>query len=294
MRLLLPLLALAVVVAGCTSPAQPVQQPPPAGDGDGNGGQGNNTTRQYLPPVARMQVFDTSGALVYESNFVADNATAGSAVQGGGEIRFLASGSTAVDPTATITAWNWAFGDGQRASGRSVTHTFPDTGGVFPVTLTVLDSHGLSDSLVVALGAHATRTFAEPVSGSGTLQAGTLGRLMQDGTDVTTLPLELAATQQGFPVEVEGLVVNLTAGEPTSDFNLFLLDGEGEVVGSSAGQAPGGMEEIRFGPGELAAGSYTLRIVLHAGANASFTLGGEVLYRVVNPQVEEMFGGHQH
>jgi hypothetical protein len=293
MRVLLPLLALAVVVAGCTSPAQPVQQPPPA-DGDGSGDQGNNTTRQYLPPVARMTIFDTSGAQVYESNFVADNATAGSAVQGGGEIRFLASGSTAVDPTATITAWNWAFGDGQRASGRSVTHTFPDTGGVFLVTLTVLDSHGLSDSLVVTLGAHATRTFAEPVQGSGTLQAGTLGNVLQDGTDVTALPLELAATRQGFPVEVEGLVVNLTAGEPTSDFDLFLLDAEGEVVARSAGRTPGGMEEVRFGPGEIAAGSYTLRIVLYAGANAAFTLGGEALYRVVNPQVEEMFGGHQH
>lgn len=295
-RLLAAAVVLAAVLAGCTSqPAQPVE-PNGTGTGSGDGGSGgNNTTRQYLPPVARMQVFDVDGALVFQSDFVADDRPQGGAVQGGGEVRLLGSESEAVDKTASITAWNWDFGDGARASGRGVSHAFPDTGGVFRVRLTVTDSHGLSDQLNVTLGVYATRTFNETVDLSGSLQVGTaVVGAGQAGVDVTTHDLVLASESQGFPVEVEGLSLTLTPGEPTSDFDLYLLDAEGEEVASSANQSPGGAESLEFGPGELSPGTYTLRVVFYAGANGSYDIGGEVVYRVVNAQVEELFGGHAH
>lgn len=300
MRALAALLVLAVAVAGCTGqPTQPVTPPGDGGNGgDGGNRTGNNTSRVSLPPVARIQMFDADNALVFESNFVADDATPGSAVRGGADIRFVGSNSEAVDKTATIEAWNWEFsGPGlplTRQSGRSVTQAFPDLGGIFRARLTVTDSHRLSDQLNLTVGVYATRTFTEPVNGTGALQAGTLG-LNQPAVDTAELPLELKASVQGFPVEVEGLVLNVTPGEASSDFDLYLLDAEGTVLASSAASpAPGEMEEVSLGPGALTPGTYTIRVVFFAGVQGTFTLAGEATYRVVNAQVEEQFGGHAH
>jgi predicted small secreted protein len=293
------LAVVAVALAGCTTPAQPPEDLTNTGNGTvpGTGGTplNNTTLPAFKPPVARMQVFDAGGALVYEANFVADNVTAPAAVQGGAPIRFVGSPSEAVDKTATISTWEWTFGDGGRATGRSVEHSFPDTGGVYRVTLRVVDSNQQADVQVVTLGVHATRTFTEAITGTGSLQLGTAGNAGQDGVDAAVHTITLLDNVQGFPVEVEGLVLNVTPGEATSDFDIYLLDAEGEEVDSSAnGPAPGDMEEMAFGPGELGAADYTLRVVLFLGAQGTYTVAGEVTYRVVNPQVEEMFGGHSH
>jgi PKD repeat protein len=48
--------------------------------------------------------------------------------------------------TGTIVQWLWNFGDGATASGETVQHTFR-ADGTFPVTLTVIDSIGASNSL---------------------------------------------------------------------------------------------------------------------------------------------------
>lgn len=294
-RALAILAVLAAAIAGCTSSPQPQEPLDDTGLVDDLGSAANNTTIQYKPPVARMQVFDVDGALVYESNFVAENVTAPAPVQGGGPVTFLASLSEAVDKTASLARWDWDFGDGSTASGRGVSHAFRDTGGVFRVTLTVVDTHGLADQQTVTLGALATRTFNETLAFAGSLQAGSLGNVNQDGVDTMRHALELASEVEGFPVVVESLSLTLTPNEPTSDFDLYLLDAEGEELASSAsGPAPGGTESIELGEGEVGAGAYTVLVRLYAGANGSYAVAGEVLYRVVNPQVEEMFGEHAH
>jgi chitodextrinase len=57
---------------------------------------------------------------------------------------FNGSGSTAYDG-ATITSYNWAFGDSATASGVSVSHAYSTIGGK-TLTLTVTDSYGASNS----------------------------------------------------------------------------------------------------------------------------------------------------
>jgi chitodextrinase len=59
-------------------------------------------------------------------------------------ILFDGSGSTSND-TNPITGWSWDFGDGETATGRTVTHAF-DEAGTFIVTLTISDAFGRSAS----------------------------------------------------------------------------------------------------------------------------------------------------
>jgi PKD repeat protein len=59
-------------------------------------------------------------------------------------ILFDGSGSTS-NATNPITGWSWDFGDGETATGSTVTHAF-DEPGTFIVTLTISDAFGRSAS----------------------------------------------------------------------------------------------------------------------------------------------------
>lgn len=50
------------------------------------------------------------------------------------------------DPDGTITQWEWDFGDGGRASGATVTHTY-NSAGNYPVRLVVTDNCGVRNSI---------------------------------------------------------------------------------------------------------------------------------------------------
>jgi len=70
-----------------------------------------------------------------------------SAPTSGQIVAFDASASYAPGiPTKTIDSYNWDFGDGTNATGIAVTHAY-DTAGTFSVTLTVVDSDDLSNTL---------------------------------------------------------------------------------------------------------------------------------------------------
>ena len=65
----------------------------------------------------------------------------------GRAVAFDASASYAPGiPTKTIDSYSWDFGDGTNATGVAVTHVY-DTIGTFSVTLTVIDSDDLSNTL---------------------------------------------------------------------------------------------------------------------------------------------------
>ena len=53
------------------------------------------------------------------------------------------SATASLDPNGSITDYAWSFGDGETASGVSVSHMFVQDG-VYPVTLTVTDNDGLT------------------------------------------------------------------------------------------------------------------------------------------------------
>lgn len=79
-----------------------------------------------VPPTAEFGFFPGTGIFPVEITF---------------------DGSDSIDPDGNIVQYSWNFGDGGRASGRVVSHTFT-TWGTFSVRLTVLDDKGASASRV--------------------------------------------------------------------------------------------------------------------------------------------------
>jgi PKD repeat protein len=55
-----------------------------------------------------------------------------------------------VDENASITSYNWTFGDGDMAVGLTVNHTYA-ANGTYEITLTVTDSNGLTNSTTISV-----------------------------------------------------------------------------------------------------------------------------------------------
>lgn len=98
--------------------------------------------------VAIVAVAIFAGCIeVEEDNFPIAKASANPPLANVGEkISFNTLGST--DPDGNITSYKWDFGDGNIASGMTVSHTYPAKG-TYTVTLTVTDNEGLSDTAEV-------------------------------------------------------------------------------------------------------------------------------------------------
>jgi PKD repeat protein len=89
----------------------------------GSGGGGGDTHNK--PPVALLTLSTTSGPA---------------------PLTVTASGEASSDADGTITAYAWNFGDGSRAAGARVEHTYA-TVGEFVVTLTVTDDQGATGTV---------------------------------------------------------------------------------------------------------------------------------------------------
>ncbi len=94
----------------------------------------------------------------------------------GALLSFSASGSTDPD-VGDVLSYSWTFGDGTTGTGVSPSHAFPDNG-TFAVTVTVTDSHGVTDTasmnVVVANVAPSIASFtaaASPASVGSTVTA---------------------------------------------------------------------------------------------------------------------------
>jgi PKD repeat protein len=78
-------------------------------------------------------------------------------------------GGASQDPDSTITGYHWDFGDSIGGEGAQISHTYQDAG-TYPVTLTVTDGHGATDSAsmeisVTANSAPVAVIDAGPLSG---------------------------------------------------------------------------------------------------------------------------------
>ncbi|MET0406438.1 MAG: glycoside hydrolase family 44 protein [Cystobacter sp.] len=120
------------------------------------------------PPVAKLTATPTSGNSPLTVAFSAKDST---------------------DPDGTLVTYAWSFGDGQQATGDTVSHVYTQ-GGTFTATLTVKDNNG------------ATATASVPIQVTATtLEAPTSFYVQRAGTDVTLRWADNSRTEEGFLIE---------------------------------------------------------------------------------------------
>jgi PKD repeat protein len=125
--------------------------------GDGSTGSGVTISHSYVDDgeyIVALRVVDNHGAFSIKKDSiivknrppVADLDTSSAILDKKEIVTFDASGS--YDPDGYIVSYSWDFGDGNTASGVTVSHSYPASGS-YTVTLTVTDDDGATDSITV-------------------------------------------------------------------------------------------------------------------------------------------------
>jgi PKD repeat protein len=205
-------------------------------------------------------------------------------------------GSPSTSTSGTIVEWNWNFGDGARASGMFVTHSFSKPG-TFNVTLTAVDSIGASNAVshavVVGQGANPSASFvmspASPVLNqnvnfNASASTATAGRVIRsyswdfgDGTPKTsgvttshaystagTYTVVLVVTDDAGHIGTATQSVTVSNGNPTAQITVSPPSGlTGQAIsfiGSQSVAAPGRTivnYSWNFGDGSTGSGATT-------------------------------------
>jgi len=99
------------------------------------------------------------------------------------------SGTDSTDADGTLVSYAWNFGDGQQATGATVSHTYTQAG-TFTATLTVKENHGATSTASVNVQVTST-----------TLEAPSNFYTQRSGTDVTMRWTDNSRTEEGFILE---------------------------------------------------------------------------------------------
>jgi PKD repeat protein len=203
------------------------------------------------------------------------------------------------DATSQITSYQWNFGDGSTASGRSVTHTY-STPGTYNVSLTITDilnrTKTINSSVTVGQGALPTAAFvASPSSaivdqtinfnasgstaepghriseyswnfGDGTLESGALvtHSYSQAGSYTVTLKV---TDDAGRKSTLTQQTVTISNGNPTADFTFnpsAPRSGQNVTFSGSPSEAFGGRTIVSYSWSFGDGGSGTGQTVDHA------------------------------
>ncbi|MDF1555509.1 MAG: PKD domain-containing protein, partial [Deferrisomatales bacterium] len=78
---------------------------------------------------------------------------------------------TSGDPDGTIASYGWVFGDGDSGTGATVRHTY-STAGTYPITLTVTDDDGATDTAQFAITVTAPPNLPPTAAFTATPQTG--------------------------------------------------------------------------------------------------------------------------
>ena len=170
--------------------------------------------------------------------------------------------STTTDPDGVVVSYSWDFGDGQRATGKTVSHAF-NQAGTFSVTLTVADGAGRGSSTTKGVTVGAGTTPAVDFTFSPTAPA-----VAQDITFVATAQSSVpghSITRYDWNfgsggASAQGQIVTKSYDAPgTYTVTLTVTDDIGLTKSVSKTvpvvSAPGGLfADFRFSPTSPAAG----------------------------------------
>jgi len=230
--------------------------------GDGSFAKGANATHTYDEDgvyVVTLIVSDAFGAMSVHHIFVtvlnsAPTAEAGPDVVGEEDekITFTGLGS---DPGGGPVTYSWDFGDGWKGGGQVVNHSYTKQG-VYTVTLSVSDSHGLTDSdtcnvtvnnvvPVAGLTSNHTTKEGDVIGFSGTTSIDTPSDLpllvysynFGDGTTGTGMSVSHAYADEGtFTVT---LTVTDDDGAKDNETLTFVVDNADPVATITSVSLPG-------------------------------------------------------
>lgn len=236
-----------------------------------------------LPPVARMAVFGSNGALIFKSNFQAESPAEIVRVDQDATLNFIAGDSEAIERGATITGFAWSLSGKPIEGAGQATVTLAEAG-IQVVKLVVTDSNGKTDDVSLKLGVApkpveiVTELLTGPVAGASGL--GNAGEV--------TFDLTLAAA--GVPAVITS--VKFVASPPAScDAILTVVDSEGEEVGSVDNTGNGEAETVSAGA--LAEGAYLITVGPFAcAAPDGVPVSVTVIYTPVIEGLEADHGEH--
>jgi len=148
--------------------------------GDGNTATGVTVSHAYADNgsyVVNLTVTDNDGATgsthatktVMNRPPVANFTESAHTVDTGESINFDASAS--YDPDSTIVSYSWNFGDGDTATGVTVSHSYA-TSGTYTVILTVTDDDGATDSITATKTVRNRGPVASFTESAHTVEAG--------------------------------------------------------------------------------------------------------------------------
>lgn len=241
----------------------------------------NNTT-VLRPPVARIGVFGSNGALVYKATFQADNETAPVYVKEGSNLTLTAADSETLEPGATLASYAWAVA-GKTMEGRQVQVEVGEPA-LYPVQLTVTDSNGETDVQTMTLAVAPT-----PFEVKTTLTTGPI--VGADGEGVpATLTHEVSDTVEEKKHKIVSVAVS-SKGGTTCDTILTVAPPEGDAMGP---QDSGGDETITFM--DAPAGAYAITVSGFAcAAPQGIPVEVVVTYLLLVEGLEgDGHGGHAH
>ena len=157
---------------------------------------------------------ENNRATSYVTNRPPEAVAVADATEGAPPLAVSFDASASADPDGDAVSYLWSFGDGgPNASGAQVAHSFTQTG-LYPVTLTVTDSHGAVGSATVSVNVGCTQLSFSPASPAG----GRVGAPYGQTISVTggAQPYSFAVTAGELP---EGLTLQPSGeltGTPTA------------------------------------------------------------------------------
>lgn len=291
-------------------------------DGTGQVGLPAASDGVAKPPVARISVFGSDGAIVFKSSFAADETQLATLLTGGDTLTFSAADSEAVDPKATLAGYAWtvtsfsgatavghaSHGDAasttaekddahaghasaaEPATGASLQHTFPEDGGVFLVTLTVKDSLGATDAMALKIGVNPA-PITRSVTFKGTIQAGTghnVPSAVPVTVDASSHVFNVTGTVNDLPAMPALATLVLKGMGPTAlDLDLDVID----PTGAAAGSSRGGSSDEKIDLVMPMVGDWTAIVSANVGVAADYELLVTVTYQPSHPDVVKAFGG---
>lgn len=241
-----------------------------------------NTTKVTKPPVARIAMFGPNGALLYKATFQADDATEPVVVDQEATVSIMGSDSEALEPGATLAKYAWALDGNAFAETRQTTLTL-DAPGLHTLTLTVTDSHGMTDTQSMKIGVQPPAfDVVHDLEAGATV--GVLGR-----PAATDVPFELKLADAGMPAAITG-VVFVASPDMSCDVSLEIYSPEEEKIGSRDGAGHPDPQAETVTLGALPEGTYTIRVVPQAcPPQTAIPIAVTVTYL---PAIEGLDGGH--